>query len=292
MSLAHGGPGGRLSLWIVWSVAAWLLLSPSAPAQNGAPAAPAPAVPAAAPVEAAPAAAAPATVPADPSKAPPAKKGALEWFIHSSGWIGLFIFGLSVYFVATVARLFIEMRLVVEVPPVIVTQCHGLIEQKNLQAIYEVVSADNSFFSRVLATGIAELHNGLNDAREAMERVGEAATVEMERRISILAVLGTLGPMIGLLGTLQGMISSFSAIAMSDVQLNASEVAGGISQALVLTFEGVALSVPSIYFFAFFRNRVAVISVNAILESDQILRRLARALRKRPPAPPAAAPTA
>ncbi len=78
----------------------------------------------------------------------------------------------------------------------------------------------------------------------------------MEKKISMLAVLGTLGPMIGLLGTLKGMIASFSVIAMSDTQLKASQVAGGISEALLLTFEGVALSVPAIYFFALFRNRV------------------------------------
>jgi biopolymer transport protein ExbB len=72
----------------------------------------------------------------------------------------------------------------------------------------------------------------------------------MERKISMIAVLGTLGSMFGLLGTLKGMISSFSVIAMSDTQLRPSEVAGGISEALLLTFEGVMLSVPAIFLFA------------------------------------------
>ena len=116
---------------------------------------------------------------------------------------------------------------------------------------------DTSFFGRLLSTGIAELPNGLAEARDAMERVGESVTVEMEKKISMLAVLGTLGPMIGLLGTLKGMIASFSVIALSDTQLKASQVAGGISEALLLTFEGVALSVPAIYFYAVFRNRVS-----------------------------------
>ena len=55
-------------------------------------------------------------------------------------------------------------------------------------------------------TGITELPNGLSEAREAMERVGEMLQTDMERKISIMAVLGTVGPMIGLLGTLSGMI--------------------------------------------------------------------------------------
>jgi biopolymer transport protein ExbB len=78
--------------------------------------------------------------------------------------------------------------------------------------------------------------------------------------------------MIGLLGTLKGMIASFSVIALSDQQLKASEVAGGISEALLLTFEGVSLSVPAIYFFAVFRNRVSSISVQTTLQCDEFLR--------------------
>lgn len=290
MMLDKSGQRGTRWLALVLMLSAWLsaeTVPGRAVAQDAAPAA-APAAAAAQPPAGNPA---PNSAPNPDQPASQAKtQSYLMWFLESSGVIGLFIFFLSIYFVATVVRLFIEMRLQVEVPPLIVTQCHSLLEQKNLQAIYDVVVADDSFFSRVLAAGIAEMSMGLNDAREAMERVGEALTVEMEKRISILAVLGTLGPMIGLLGTLKGMIASFSVIAMSDVQLKASEVAGGISQALLLTFEGVILSVPAIYFFALFRNRVAVISVTALLEADQMLRRLARSARKRP-VPPAATKT-
>ena len=132
---------------------------------------------------------------------------------------------------------------------------------------------------RLLSAGISELPNGLPDGRDALERTGEAVTVEMERKISLLAVLGTLGPMIGLLGTLKGMIASFSVIALRDVQLKASEVAGGISEALLLTFEGVALSVPAIYFYALFRNRVSSISVTTVLQADEFLRHFAHAAR-------------
>ena len=123
---------------------------------------------------------------------------------------------------------------------------------------------------------------GLSDAREAIDRQGEVITVEMEKRISMLAVIGTLGPLIGLLGTLKGMIGSFSVIAMSDTQLKASEVAGGISEALVLTFEGVGLSVPAIYFFALFKNRVASLSVQTLNAADEFIRRLHAAAHKKP----------
>ncbi len=203
----------------------------------------------------------------------------LAWVMKSSGVIGAVILLLSIYFVSTVGRLFWEMRVEVAAPPAIVLQCENFLEQRDFKGIYNLVKEDDSFFSRLLTTGISELPNGLAEAREAMERVGEAITAEMEKKISMLAVLGTLGPMIGLLGTLMGMISSFSVIARSDVQLKASEVAGGISQALVLTFEGVGLSVPAIFFFALFRNRVVYISTSVMLTADQFLRHFSHAGR-------------
>jgi biopolymer transport protein ExbB len=226
----------------------------------------------------------------------PAKEAHVEnflaWVIRCSGIIGVVILVLSIYFVSTVARLFWEMRIDVAAPPQKIAECENLLEQRDFKGIYNVVKDDDSFFGRLLTTGISELPNGLAEAREAMERVGEAITAEMEKKISMLAVLGTLGPMIGLLGTLKGMIASFSVIARSDVQLKASEVASGISEALLLTFEGVALSVPAIYFFALFRNRVVYIATSVMLTGDQFLRHFSHAGRAKASAaaPPAIPP--
>jgi biopolymer transport protein ExbB len=213
-------------------------------------------------------------------------KETMSWFsfiVKSSGFIGLVILLLSIYFVSTVARLFFELRISMAMPPEILGRCEELLQQRDFKGVFEIVRADDSFFSRLLTTGISELPNGLAEARESMERVGDSMTVEMEKKISMLAVLGTLGPMIGLLGTLMGMIESFSVIARSDVQMKASEVASGISTSLVLTFEGVGLAVPAIYFFALFRNRVSHISVTTVVAADHFLRQFSHAARVKKP---------
>jgi biopolymer transport protein ExbB len=217
---------------------------------------------------------------------PPQTKGRVEWFLESSGWIGAFILLLSIYFVALVVRLLVELRPEVAIPPRILEQCSLLVENKDFRGIVNLAARDDSMFSALVSAGIAELPEGLTKSREAMERVNDFKTAEMEKKISMLAVLGTLGPMIGLLGTLKGMIASFSAIAMSDTQVKASAVAGGISQALLLTFEGVALSVPAIYFFAFFRNRVMLIAAEALLKADELMRWIAKAARSESAPPP------
>ena len=225
------------------------------------------------------------------AEAPKQNQSYFMWFIECSGFIGLVILGLSIYFIATVSRMFVELRMQTAMPPEILAQCEVMLEQRDFKGIFNVVKDDDSYFSRVLVTGITELPNGLSEAREAMERVGDMLTTDMEKKISMMAVLGTLGPMIGLLGTLKGMIASFSVIAVSDTQLKASQVAKGISEALLLTFEGVALSVPAIYFFSFFRNRVMSISVTTMTRADEFLRHFAQAARSKPGAgAPAAAP--
>jgi biopolymer transport protein ExbB len=226
----------------------------------------------------------------EPAK-PPESKSVLEWLIVTSGWIGAVLLVLSIYFVAKIVHLYTEMRMEVSAPPEILQQCETLLKAKDFMGVYKLVKGDDSFFSTVLTAGLAELPQGLVEARDAMERVGETLVVEMETKISMLAVVGTLGPMIGLLGTLKGMIASFSAIAMSDTQLKASQVAGGISEALVLTFEGVGLAVPAIFFFAVFRNRVSSISTATMLAADEFIRRTNTLLRTKAPAGPMSPPT-
>lgn len=219
---------------------------------------------------------------ASQSSAPSApQKSKLRWFLESSGWIGLLILVLSIYFVATIIRLFSEMRPVSVMPPEVVAQCDDLLAKRDYQGIFDFAKGVDTPYTKLLAAGMAEISSGLEAARDAMDCVAECITVEMERQISMLAVLGTLGPMIGLLGTLKGMISSFSVIALSDTQLKASQVAGGISEALLLTFEGVALSVPAIYFYAVFRNRVSILSADVFLAADGFMRRVATSAKSR-----------
>ncbi len=233
--------------------------------------------------------AAPAAAAGDTGSPKKEKETVFMWLVKAMGPIGFFLILLSIYFVATVSRLFTEMRPVIAMPPEVIANCEALLEQRDFKSIFGVVKEDNSFFSTALSTGIGELPNGLAEAREAMEKVGESVTAEMDKKISMLAVLGTLGPMIGLLGTVMGMISSFGAIAQGGENIDPQKVAEGISQALVLTFMGVFLSVPAIFFYALFRNRVSMISATTMVRADQFLRHFAHAARAKGAGPGPAA---
>ena len=225
--------------------------------------------------EAAPAAA-PAAEPgaAEQPAQEPQQQNTLMWLITVSGWIGAIILIISFYFVAKVTQCFIELRPQVMMPPDLIPQWDQLLAKQDYQGIYQSASQNDSELGQLVAAGLAALSNGIDEARESIERLGEVITVNLERKISMLAVIGTLGPMIGLLGTLKGMISSFTAIATSGQMMKAAEVAHGISEALVLTFEGVALSVPAIYFFALFKNRVSSLSLETQHTADEFVRKV------------------
>ena len=215
------------------------------------------------------------------------------WVLRISGAIGIFIIGLSCYFIQLVSRLFIDMRPIVAMPPELMEDIKQKMEKKDYKGVYSSIKEKDCLYTRYASAGLGELSAGLAEARDAMERTAEVQVVEMEKKISMLAVLGSLGPMIGLLGTLKGMIASFMVIARSDAGIKANEVAEAISEALVVTFMGVALSVPAIFFFAVFKNRVASMSSTTMFAADEFVRKLAgaaKAAAKAPAAAPAAAP--
>ena len=213
----------------------------------------------------------------------PPQVNVLWWLIKVSGWIGLFILILSIYFVAVAIQAFLQLKLSVAMPPESTQAVTELIEAGKTREVVEFLKEDDSMYGQSLLAGIADLKYGLDDAREKLDRKAEALSGDMERSISNLAVLGTLGPMIGLLGTLKGMITSFSAIAISGTSLDASKIAEGISEALVLTFEGVFLSVPAIFLFSFFRNRIAKIYSEVSITADDHLRAFAKQFFKNKP---------
>lgn len=100
----------------------------------------------------------------------------------------------------------------------------------------------------------------------------EEIVVTMESRITYLATIGTLGPMIGLVGTVWGMIHSFQKIAFAGgSQPRADQVASGIATALFITLEGVSLSVPAIFFYAYFRTQIATIAMEAAKVADRTI---------------------
>ena len=203
----------------------------------------------------------------------------IHWMRRASGPIGIVIAAMSFYLIALVVWMAFHYRKAVAVPETLIREVSDLLAQKQFTEAYQRLSADRSFLARVLAAGVRKLPSGLAHAQRAMEMANDDVTMEMEHRTTYLATVGTLGPMIGLVGTVYGMILSFRVIATAGASPQASQLAAGISTALFATLEGIALSIPAIYFYALYRNRIARLSLEVALAAESLLEQFSPGVR-------------
>jgi biopolymer transport protein ExbB len=109
---------------------------------------------------------------------------------------------------------------------------------------------------RIYATALRNRKRSREIIKEAVEDAGRHVVHEMERFLNTLGTIAGISPLLGLLGTVIGMIKVFSAIMISGVG-DANVLAGGISEALITTAAGLTVAIPSYFFYRFFRGMVA-----------------------------------
>ncbi len=199
--------------------------------------------------------------------------------VKASGAIGVLILLMSIYLVALIAWMAMQYRRSVALPQRLLDELRDLLDQRLYTEAYSRIALDNSFLARVLAAGVKRLPAGSAQAQRAMELASDDVSMGMEHRTTYLATVGTLGPMIGLVGTVYGMIISFRVIATAGSSPQASLLAEGISTALFATLEGIAISIPAIYFHALFRNRIARLALEVELAAEGLLEQFSPGIR-------------
>src|SRR5262245_14410681 len=184
----------------------------------------------------------PAAAAADPSGSPARAEDGLIWHIIKSAgpFFGPLLLGLSIALVALVVLLALDLRLGVAIPPGFVEEFTDTVNKRKFKEAFDLARNDNSYVARVLTAGMGRLQYGIEDAREAAYNMLETIKASKEQLIAYLATVGTLGPLLGLVGTVFGMILSFMELGRGQ-QPNAAKLAEGISHALVVTLLGVAL---------------------------------------------------
>ncbi len=229
------------------------------------------------------------------TSAPPAAPAAgarpnLLWhIIESAGPIfGPLLLAISIALVTVIVLLAMDLRLAISIPPTFVEEFTDTVNKRKFKEAFELARQDSSFLGRVLAAGMSRLQYGLDDAREASVNTVESIKASKEQLIAYLATAGTLGPMIGLVGTVFGMIQSFMVLSVPGKTPNPQELAQGISHALVVTLLGIGLSVPAIFCHAFFRNRLIRIAMDTSNIADDLLTQMFHNSRKPAEAPRAA----
>jgi biopolymer transport protein ExbB len=184
-------------------------------------------------------------------------KTALEFFVEAMGWKYLTSFGLlSFWFVSIVVLNVMHIRREAMMPPQLVQGFEAQLNEKQYQAAFEMAKADDSFLGKVLAAGMAKLNGGYGEASAAMQETGDYENMLMEHRLSYIALVGSVAPMLGLLGTVDGMVVAFAEISKSDTPPPPPKLAEGVMTALITTLVGLLMAIPAVMIYAFLRNRL------------------------------------
>ena len=216
----------------------------------------------------------PAAAPAETAAAAPESQNFLVWMLEANGYFFGFVFlALSFVTVALITLNVLQVSRKNFLPDGFVEDFEAELAAKEYQNAYELAKEDESVVARVLAAGLGRLNRGYPEAVEAMQEVGEDENMTYEHRLSYLALLGAIAPMLGLLGTVSGMIASFQTIAQSTTAPKPAELAQGISQALFTTLEGLAIAIPAMVAYSLLRNRVARHILEVGIVSEGLMQR-------------------
>jgi biopolymer transport protein ExbB len=183
--------------------------------------------------------------------------------VRSGGFFGivlwLAIFVCSIAGVALIVDSFITMREKKIVPDTLVERVRESMEQGDVMKAIKHCEEEPGPLSNILTAGFTNVEEGFEVVQE---QVGVAADLEGEKllqRVNYLNVLGNLSPMLGLLGTVQGMILAFATLGTEVGAAKQAMLAMNISQALYTTAAGLTVAIPAVAFFFFFRNRATKI---------------------------------
>jgi biopolymer transport protein ExbB len=191
-------------------------------------------------------------------------------FRQSIGVVSITIILLSITSVTLIIQGFIKCRKEVFMPAASTATIRDLITQKHFKELVDFTEADSSFISQAINAALKRAPH-FSAMKEAMETTLGELTAEQFRRIEYLNIIGNLGPLLGLLGTVIGMIDAFSALHAAEGQANPADLALGISEALVNTMLGLMLAVPCLAAFGILRTMVDRLTTHGALESEELL---------------------
>ena len=174
--------------------------------------------------------------------------------IHAAGWPIYFLLAVSVIAVALIIERFMILRKEKIVPGGLLEKVLAAYQKQGVsEDMLEKLSQDSPL-GQVLASGLRNYRSSRDVMKDAIEEAGSAVAHELERFLTTLGTIATISPLMGLFGTVVGMIEIFGS--QSPTGSNPQELAHGISVALYNTGFGLVIAIPAMIFFRHFRGRV------------------------------------
>ncbi len=152
-----------------------------------------------------------------------------------------------------IERLWVLRRRLI-IPDELVQDVELNLRKKNISRALEICEKDDSSIAKIFMSGLKNSSKGMWLVKEAIEERGGREGVILEKRVGILSTVANLSPLLGLLGTVSGMIKTFNVISRGGS--NPSLLAGGIAEALITTAAGLCVAIPALLFYRFIKDKV------------------------------------
>lgn len=179
----------------------------------------------------------------------------------AGGWLMLPLLICSVIAVGIIAERFWSLQTKHISPPELITQIWQWLQFEQVDESRIRALQDNSPLGRILAAGLSSRNAPRDITKENIEDVGRHVTLLLERNLNTLGTIAAIAPLLGLLGTVIGMIKVFAVITTEGVG-NPETLAGGISEALITTATGLVVAIPSLIFYRYFRGKINALVVD------------------------------
>jgi biopolymer transport protein ExbB len=196
----------------------------------------------------------------------------LELF-KAGGWIMLPLFVCSIISIAIIAERFWSLQKKRIAPAELVQQIWQWLEFNQVTKTRIENLRKNSPLGQILAAGLLNRNSSRDITKESIEDVGRHVTVALERNLNTLGTVAAISPLMGLLGTVIGMIKVFAVITAQGVG-NPEVLAGGISEALITTATGLVVAIPSLIFYRYFRGKINKLVVEMEEQAMQLIEML------------------
>ena len=191
----------------------------------------------------------------------------LKW----AGMVGYILVALSITTLALVFKHVFALRRTALMPPRVIDRIEQLISQKKIKEAMDFCKADESTLGKMMGAGLGELRHGYEGALQTMQKVGGEEALKHNTGISVFGMIANVGPMLGLLGTVSGMVTTFNKIAQAVSLVKAPQLAEGIQEALVNTVLGLAVAIPNVCVFTLLKNRVTRMFLQLSVMSEELL---------------------
>jgi biopolymer transport protein ExbB len=195
-------------------------------------------------------------------------------YVKGGGVIGWIIILLSISSIALIIEHFVTIQRDKLVPPEIVVQLEEMIEQEQYEEALNICDATKNYVTSVVGAALARIQDGWEAMSVAAESAAEEENLKLTHKVGWLSLIGNVAPMMGLFGTVVGMVVAFTEIANSTEQPSPQQLAGGIYTALVTTVWGLIVAIPALSFYFVFKNKVQRLAFELSAVSGELIERL------------------